>query len=107
MATLRLKDLASQDNQERGTFRAPTLTATITDPEGNVVAVVEMPARAFTPKADKLGRMVGGIGWYGDVKRGSTTYRNLPISLGFRVSVSGVKIAATDTVDIMPESEEA
>lgn len=81
---------------DRGTFEAPTLTATITDPDGNVVAEVELEARAYSP--NEKGK--GGCGWFGSIdKSDPARYKGtVPVTGQVRLSVSGLKIGKGDKV---------
>jgi len=115
MKTLNLQDLtnpASDANEDSGpdraTFIAEPLTLTLTRPDGSVVVQTVLEARGFKAKEDKRsGKTHGGIGWYGDMKAADgATYMGLPLSTGFRVSVSGVKVAPGTVVDLTPDSDD-
>jgi hypothetical protein len=85
-----------EQSNDRGTFQAPTLTATITDPDGNVVAEVTLEARAYTPNASGK----GGCGWFGSIdKSDPARYKGtVPVTGQVRLSVAGLKISKSDTV---------
>lgn len=108
MANLTLSDIAEQSGEtsDRGTFKAPPLQAVILDHEGHELGTVELEARAYTPKPDKVGRVTGGIGWFGSLPK-STKFGKLGLSGQVRISVAGVKIGVGDTVNLMPEEPEA
>jgi hypothetical protein len=112
--TLTLSSLTAEINSpkanaedERATFKADDLTVTVTDPEGNVVMTATLEPRGFKAKQDKRsGRLLGGIGWYGDIRGDSRgEYKGLPLSGGLRISVDGVKVQPGDVVDLTGSDE--
>lgn len=89
------KATSGGDDVARGEFVAPTLTATITNPEGEVLGKIPLEPRAYKP--NESGK--GGIGWYGAVSANDgMKFGNIPVSAGFRLSVSKCKIKADDVV---------
>lgn len=107
MAEITLEQLQNAKGEtkspDRGEFLAETLTCTITRPDGSVVFEGPMEARAFSPN-EKTGK--GGVGWYADISARADNlaeYRGVKVSGGLRLSVQGLKIAAGDRVNLMPQ----
>lgn len=92
---------------EAGEFRAPPLTCTLTDHEGNEVGSFELQARAYKPD-EKSG--MGGIGWFAALPNGEDTPQHprnkVYLSGQVRVSVlkgkgkRGLKIKAGDKIEL-------
>lgn len=110
MAKMTLEDLRamadgkgndeSKTEEARGEFLADSLTATITDAEGNVVGEVALEPRAFKPR-EKNGKMQGGVGWYANIaKKDGLMYKGIPLSGRLRVSLDKLKFGVNDKIDL-------
>lgn len=112
MANITLDTLTNPDTDSdadpRGSFKAETLTCTITRPCGEVVAELALAPRAFKPSA-KSGK--GGVGWYAPLQPRTEEnydgglYRGVGVNGGIRLSLAGLKIGPNDSVDLTPSDE--
>lgn len=118
MATFNASQLRNKENKsdtddlvgKTATFKAHALCVTITDAEtGETVLETTMEPRGFKAKKDgRSGKIQGGVGWYASVTGencGEYGPESMPVSAGLRISLDGIKVSPTDTVNLLPEGE--
>ncbi len=93
-------------------FKAHPLNVQITDSvTGALVMDTVLQPRGYKAKLDKRsGKVQGGVGWYvgisgedcGEYAVGDKVF---PVSAGLRLSLVGVKLSPTDSVNLIPAGE--
>lgn len=99
-------------DKPKATFLADTLEIVVRSKlTGEVVLECDVEPRGFGAKevtsGPNKGKMMGGVGWYGDVRADNCgTYQDFPVSAGLRLSLDGIKIPPSDTIDLRSEKDD-